>query len=791
MKTSMICISSAQMILRILVLGLFALGGTSVLADSSIATITTPTGSVTAAANATVSFAATSSDPGGLVGFSVNGYSWAFGDGGTGSGASTSHAYGTPGTYTATLTVSYGYQICKTMDLDGNCLTYQNRTGTATATRTITVLAPPVISRFSASASSVGVGKPVTLSWSTTNATNLSISGVGAVTGTSKEVYPAGTSNTYVLTASNAVGTATSTVTVTTYTVGVSISPAGVNLKLGEGRTFTALVSPANQGVTWTATGGILSGSTLTSTTFTANSSGIYTVKATSVEDPSKSITASGTVATVTVATPVPANVEVFVGGSVSFSADVLGAANSGVTWTVDGGGSISAPGVFTASSQGTFHVTARSQQDPTKSSVATVKVIPLVVTITPETVTVRSGETKAFSAAITGGGEPSQAVTWSVVSAGGGTITQGGFYTAPETSNDYIVKATSVQDPTCFGTATVHVPGWKLRWKRDIVYVGTKEIAEIDGTGIHVTLVDHLGSPRFVVDAQGVVEAEQKFLPFGEQLTDANSMAKVAKGFTNHEQTDASGLIYMQARFYAPWYGRFLSPDPARDQHFEETQSWNIYSYVQNNPTMLIDPNGMALQDPNYQISLGSRRPDLLIVHDTAGQLSRKGFDGMKARHELSGHLYVDRGGEIWENRPLSRNAPATKAEWSTTSADKRLNSNMTVNVELNNPIKDPSITDKQYGTLAQVAVGILGGIDGNLTISPHREIDRGIPNGHEDPRGFDPAKFEAALREACKKAGIDYSRVQMAPKEAWSRRNTAGAKRQTPPEKKKEEKK
>lgn len=59
-------------------------------------------------------------------------------------------------------------------------------------------------------------------------------------------------------------------------------------------------------------------------------------------------------------------------------------------------------------------------------------------------------------------------------------------------------------------------------------------------------------------------------------------------------EQTDPSGLIYMQARFYLPMYGRFASPDPARDQHFEQTQSWNIYSYVQNNPTMMIDPTGM-----------------------------------------------------------------------------------------------------------------------------------------------------------------------------------------------------
>ena len=49
-----------------------------------------------------------------------------------------------------------------------------------------------------------------------------------------------------------------------------------------------------------------------------------------------------------------------------------------------------------------------------------------------------------------------------------------------------------------------------------------------------------------------------------------------------------------MQARFYLPSYGRFASPDPARDQHFEQTQSWNIYSYVQNNPVQSIDPTGM-----------------------------------------------------------------------------------------------------------------------------------------------------------------------------------------------------
>ena len=46
--------------------------------------------------------------------------------------------------------------------------------------------------------------------------------------------------------------------------------------------------------------------------------------------------------------------------------------------------------------------------------------------------------------------------------------------------------------------------------------------------------------------------------------------------------------------------YGRFLSPDPARDQHFEETQSWNIYSYVRNMPTILTDPTGMVASGGN-----------------------------------------------------------------------------------------------------------------------------------------------------------------------------------------------
>ena len=151
--------------------------------------------------------------------------------------------------------------------------------------------------------------------------------------------------------------------------------------------------------------------------------------------------------------------------------------------------------------------------------------------------------------------------------------------------------------------TYTVGERKWTPKWTKDIVYLGTKEVAEVDPDGAHVTLVDHLGTPRFEVRAnQSVVE--QKFAPFGESLTDPTAAGKFAKGFTNHEQTDPSCLIYMQARFYLPMYGRFASPDPGRDQHFEMTQSWNIYSYVQNNPVTHTDPTGMFDPDIHEEIT-------------------------------------------------------------------------------------------------------------------------------------------------------------------------------------------
>jgi PKD repeat protein len=103
-------------------------------------------------------------------------------------------------------------------------LTASNRAGSASAFVTVyvapatPVLTVPTINNFTTANTAIAQGSPVTLTWSVTGATSLSIdSGVGTVTGQSVNVTPANSgSNTYTLTATNATGSATAQVTVVT-----------------------------------------------------------------------------------------------------------------------------------------------------------------------------------------------------------------------------------------------------------------------------------------------------------------------------------------------------------------------------------------------------------------------------------------------------------------------------------------------------------------------------------------------------------------------------------------------
>ena len=76
--------------------------------------------------------------------------------------------------------------------------------------------------------------------------------------------------------------------------------------------------------------------------------------------------------------------------------------------------------------------------------------------------------------------------------------------------------------------------------------------------------------------------------------ITDFTENLVVNRGFTGHEMLDPVGLVHMNGRVYDPVIGRFLSADPIV-QAPTNSQSYNRYSYVANNPVSYTDPSGFS----------------------------------------------------------------------------------------------------------------------------------------------------------------------------------------------------
>lgn len=63
-------------------------------------------------------------------------------------------------------------------------------------------------------------------------------------------------------------------------------------------------------------------------------------------------------------------------------------------------------------------------------------------------------------------------------------------------------------------------------------------------------------------------------------------------EGFTGHEHVDSAGIIHMGGRIYDPSLGRMLQADPFIQDPLN-TQNYDRYTYVLNNPLIYTDPTG------------------------------------------------------------------------------------------------------------------------------------------------------------------------------------------------------
>jgi RHS repeat-associated protein len=99
----------------------------------------------------------------------------------------------------------------------------------------------------------------------------------------------------------------------------------------------------------------------------------------------------------------------------------------------------------------------------------------------------------------------------------------------------------------------------------------------------------DPQGTPLAETDAEGNVTATFDYRPYGAQ---ALGTPPQGPGYTGHVNDADTGLVYMQARYYDPLVGRFLTVDPVGPTAGNEFD-FNRYAYVYNNPINNVDPDG------------------------------------------------------------------------------------------------------------------------------------------------------------------------------------------------------
>ncbi|ARU57351.1 hypothetical protein OLMES_3311 [Oleiphilus messinensis] len=86
------------------------------------------------------------------------------------------------------------------------------------------------------------------------------------------------------------------------------------------------------------------------------------------------------------------------------------------------------------------------------------------------------------------------------------------------------------------------------------------------------------------------------RYSPFGRKFEASDPGYFQNRGYTGHEHLDLEEFIHMNGRVYDPVVGRFLSPDPIIQDPYN-SQNYNRYSYVLNNPLSATDPTGYLVE--------------------------------------------------------------------------------------------------------------------------------------------------------------------------------------------------
>jgi len=133
-----------------------------------------------------------------------------------------------------------------------------------------------------------------------------------------------------------------------------------------------------------------------------------------------------------------------------------------------------------------------------------------------------------------------------------------------------------------------------------DYILLGGSVVAQVEKPivgGTATTTYQHtdaLGSPVASTNASRAVVESSEYEPFGRV---GNRSNRDGMGYTGHAEDAATGLVYMQQRYYDPLTGRFDSVDPVT-AYGNPVGAFNRYWYASGNPYAFTDPDGRDIKD-------------------------------------------------------------------------------------------------------------------------------------------------------------------------------------------------
>lgn len=160
------------------------------------------------------------------------------------------------------------------------------------------------------------------------------------------------------------------------------------------------------------------------------------------------------------------------------------------------------------------------------------------------------------------------------------------------------------------------------------IAAVAMPALAQQTKTTVTYVYTNAQGTPLAEADAQGNIIARYTYRPYGVQQSGPENSGP---GYTGHVHDPATGLVYMQQRYYSPIVGRFLSPDPIAPTP-GNVFNFGRYIYANDNPYRYTDPDGRSV----LEFLAG-------LEYETYSAVTGHGFHG----HRLLGALKDGYNGE------------------------------------------------------------------------------------------------------------------------------------------------